>query len=112
MGYLKIVDKFKYSSNSILNYRCGTMDDEKLKLLAFIKISSYRTKTVLQLKTENKTPSQIAKDSGIRITHISNVLRELKDNNMAVCINEHQKRNRIYKLTDLGLEIAQYLIDD
>ena len=50
------------------------MDDEILKLVAFIRISSYRTKALKELMDENKTPTQIAKDSGIRITHNISIL--------------------------------------
>lgn len=85
------------------------MDDETLKLYAYINISSYRSKAVKSLKEDYKTPTHIAKDSGIRINHISKVLRELKECEVAECINEEAKKNRIYRLTSLGEEIAEHL---
>lgn len=88
------------------------MDDEILKLVAFIRISSYRTKALKELMDENKTPTQIAKDSGIRITHISNILRDLKDRDIAECINEEKRKNRIYRLTSKGQIIASYFKED
>ncbi len=85
------------------------MDDETLKVFAYISISSYRAKSVKALKEGKKTPTNIAKDSGIRLNHISNVLRELKECNVVVCLNEEERRNRFYELTELGQEIAENL---
>lgn len=85
------------------------MDDEMLKLMARINISSYRLKTVKALKEGDKIPSQIAKDAGIRLNHISNILKELKELGVVVCLNEEDKRNRIYQLTPIGRQIADYL---
>ncbi len=85
------------------------MDDETLKKYAFVSISSYRTKAVRSLKDDVKMPTEIAKDTGIRKNHISKVLRELKDNGIAECINEEARRGRLYRLTDTGDEIVEKL---
>lgn len=85
------------------------MDDDTLKTFAYVNISSYRAKAVKALKDESKTPTNIAKDSGIRINHISKVLKELKECNVAECINEDARKNRIYRLTSTGEEIVDYL---
>ena len=39
------------------------MDDEMLKIYAYVSISSYRRKTVKVLEYGDKTPTEIAKDS-------------------------------------------------
>ena len=85
------------------------MDDETLKLYGYINISSYRARAVKALQGEKKTPTDIAKDSGIKINHISNVLRQLKECEVAECINEEAHKNRIYKLTETGEEVAKYI---
>ena len=85
------------------------MDDETLKVFAYISISSYRTKALKSLENENKTPTQIADDSDIRMSHISNILKELKDCGVAECINEDERKNRIYRLTPLGRDIVSHL---
>ncbi|WP_410319546.1 ArsR family transcriptional regulator [Methanobrevibacter sp.] len=85
------------------------MDNEMLGLVAHVKISSYRLKTVLSLNESDKTPSQIAKDTGIRINHISTVLKKLKELGIVVCLNEDDKRNRIYQLTPIGREVVDCL---
>ena len=61
------------------------------------------------LNEDNKTPTQIANDSNIRINHISKVLKELKQCGVVECINEQNRKNRTYKLTSLGEEIADHL---
>lgn len=88
------------------------MDDETLKKYAYVNISSYRKKALMTLKDEDKTPTQIANDAGIRINHISNVLKQLKEYEVAECINEESKRNRIYRLTSAGQEIVDYIDKD
>lgn len=85
------------------------MDDETLKLYGYVNISSYRARAVKALQGEEKTPSRIAKDSGIKINHISNVLRQLKECEVAVCLNEQDHKNRIYRLTDVGEEVAKHI---
>ena len=50
------------------------MDDETLKIFAYVNISSYRVRSVKALKGEIKTPTDIAKDADIKLNHISKVL--------------------------------------
>ncbi len=85
------------------------MDDETLKVYGYINISSYRSRAVKALEDGEKTPSTIAKDSGIKINHISNVLRQLKECQVAECINEDAHKNRIYRLTEVGEEVAKHV---
>ncbi|WP_462316465.1 winged helix-turn-helix domain-containing protein [Methanobrevibacter sp.] len=85
------------------------MDDNTLKTFAYINISSYRMKAVKALQKGNETPTQIANHSDIRLSHISKVLKELKDCGVAECINEQDRVNRIYRLTPVGREIADNL---
>lgn len=85
------------------------MDDETLKVFGYVNISSYRAKAVKAIEAGEETPSSIAKHSGIKINHISNVLRQLKNCQVAECINEEAHKNRIYRLTDVGQEVAKHL---
>ncbi len=66
------------------------MDDETLKVYGYVISSSYRERSVKN--------------------HISKVLKELKECGVAECINEEKRKNRIYKLTPKGEDIAK-LID-
>ncbi|MEE1336326.1 transcriptional regulator [Methanobrevibacter sp.] len=85
------------------------MDDNTLKTFAYINISTYRIKAIKAIQAGNETPTQIANNSDIRLSHISKVLKELKDCGVAECINEQDRINRIYRLTGLGHEIADNL---
>ena len=85
------------------------IDDETLKIYGYIISSSYRSRTLKALEEEDKTPTAIANDADIKINHISKVLRELKEKNLVVCINESNRKNRIYQITELGKEIAENL---
>ena len=81
------------------------MTDEILLLKAYVERSKYRLKTLKAIGNETKIPKTIANESGIRLAHISKVLKELKDHNLAVCINEEAHKGRLYRLTDKGLII-------
>lgn len=85
------------------------LDDDKLITLAYINCSSYRVKAVKTLKNTKKIPTDIARDSGIRVNHISKVLKELKECGVAECINEQDRKNRFYKLTPEGEELSEYV---
>jgi DNA-binding HxlR family transcriptional regulator len=86
------------------------MDDETLKTYGYVISSSYRKKSVRSLNDSNKIPTDLAQDIGIRTNHISKVLRELKECGVAECINEEKRKNRVYRLTSKGEDIAK-LID-
>ena len=88
----------------------SNMDDETLRTYAYVNVSNYRVKVMKTLMdSEVKTPTVIANDSGIRQNHISKVLKELKEVGVAECINEDARKGRLYRLTDLGDEIAENL---
>ena len=62
------------------------------------------------LKDEQvKIPSEIANDTGIYQNHISNTLRQLKDEDLIECINPEVRKGRLYRLTDLGKEVVEKL---
>lgn len=55
------------------------------------------------------TPKQIAISTKISINHISNLLKDLQDKGLIMCINPNAKRGRTYTLTDLGRTIGTVL---
>ncbi|MBQ2226368.1 MAG: winged helix-turn-helix transcriptional regulator [Methanobrevibacter sp.] len=85
------------------------MDDETLKVYGYVISSSYREKSVKSLNKSNKIPTDLAEDIGIRSNHISKVLRELKECGVAECINEEKRKNRVYRLTSKGEDVANLL---
>ena len=80
---------------------------------AYIQISSYRLKTFNSLFGEEvyKTPTQIARDSGIRTNHISKVLKDLKNINVIQCINPDRRKGKLYCLTEEGHELSNFMSD-
>ena len=82
-------------------------EDEIWELVGFIKVSQTRYITLKTLKTDFLMPSEIAKQTGLRTTQISNALRDLKERDLVVCLNETTRKGRIYQNTPLGLEILE-----
>ena len=85
------------------------MKNKNPPTLGYVISSTYRTKTLKTLMEENKTPTKIAQDTDIKVNHISKVLKELKEKNLVICINEEKRKNRIYKLTPQGKQITEKL---
>ncbi|MCL2115071.1 MAG: winged helix DNA-binding protein [Methanobrevibacter sp.] len=85
------------------------MNDETIAKLSFIKSSKHRENILHFIGDEIKISTEIARNINISSKHISKYLRELKDENIIVCLNENDKRGRLYKLTPLGKEILKYL---
>ena len=81
-----------------------------LKTYGYVIRSFYRERSVRSLNNGDKIPTDLAEDIGIRTNHISKVLRELKECGVAECINEEKRKNRVYRLTPKGEDVAK-LID-
>ncbi|WP_458403363.1 transcriptional regulator [Methanobrevibacter sp.] len=85
---------------------------EQQEKLAFINNSPNRQNTVKTLQGKVETPTNIAKDIGIKTTHVSKILSELKKLGLAECINEEYRKGRLYRLTPSGEEIARLLSEN
>lgn len=85
------------------------MNNKLLAEKAFVEISTYRTKVFESIGQGPKIPTAIAKDTGLRVNHISNTLRELKERELVKCINEECRKGRVYKLTHKGEGLMHYL---
>ena len=86
------------------------MNEEELLIsLGYVIASSYRLRVIKYIGTGVKIPSDIAKKIGVRTNHISNVLSDLKENGLVICLNENAHKGRLYKNTELSLEILRYL---
>ena len=72
-------------------------NDELLKKCSYVAISSYRRKVLETLKNDVKIPTKISEESGVGIKHVSNVLTDLKEHNLIVCINEDAHKGRLYR---------------
>lgn len=81
------------------------MQDE----INFVKASKYRTKIMKTLEGNVKIPSQIAKDSDINRSHISDILSQLKEYDLVECVNPEVRKGRLYRLTKKGEIVARNL---
>lgn len=70
--------------------------------ISLLKSSEYRLKIIKAIGNDTVTPSEIAKNTGIRLNHVSTFLKELKENNLVKCLNEDTRKGRLYELTELG----------
>ena len=84
-----------------------TIDEtvENFDLIRYVEKSSYRYRAFKSIGDRVKMPSEIARDSGILQNHISNVLRQLKEKDLVICLNPSVRKGRLYRLSDKGLEI-------
>lgn len=77
-------------------------------MYTYVIRGSIRKEVFLALKNP-KTPSQIAKEKEISLSHISRALSELGNKGLVECKTPNQKIGRIYALTKKGKSILQEL---
>jgi len=85
------------------------MKQEMIDKLAFVRSSQYRNNILLYVGDGVRRPSEIAKAVDLSGKNVSNYLRDLKDKNLIVCLNENAKLGRLYKLTDDSKKLLKCL---
>ena len=80
-----------------------------IETLAYIKRSRNREKVVTIIGTSIKIPSEIAKAMDLRINQISAILKDLKEQNIVICLNEDDRTGRLHQLTPKGLKAYEFL---
>ncbi len=70
-------------------------------------IRAKNRKRVLQALSKIKTPTQLAEELGLNLSHTSRALRELEKEGLIKCLTPNEKVGRIYTRTELGEEIAE-----
>ena len=83
--------------------------DEILTEISYVRTSTYRLRAMKALKGNLKIPSEIAKETGILTNHMSNTLRQLKEHDLAECVNPQSKKGRLYRLTPKGEELMRHI---
>ena len=84
------------------------MERPMIKGISLIKNSDYRKRILLSLVDVNYlTPSEIAEKTKIRLNHVSNFLKDLKDYDLIICLNNEDKRGRLYQISELGKKVAK-----
>jgi CheY-like chemotaxis protein len=80
-----------------------------LALVAFVKISINRTKILFALYEADKFPSELARDLGMDISIVSKILKALNEKEIVFCHNPHQKKGKLFSLSNQGRKIFQFL---
>ena len=78
-------------------------------LIGYIKVSPARLNCIKSIGTEYKMPTEIAQESNMRITQISNALHDLKAKEIVFCLNEENVKGKLYQNTELGLKLLDEL---
>ena len=85
-------------------------EKELWAIVGYLEVSSARKKTIKAIGNEEyKFPSNISKETGLTSSQVSNALRDLKNKELVICLNESVSKGRLYKCTDLGLKILEKL---
>lgn len=85
------------------------MEERVISGISYLKSSKYRSDIVMLLHSKIMTPAELQHKLNIRLNHVSLYLRELKENNIVICLNEDSKKGRLYQLTELGNELYDYI---
>ena len=85
-------------------------DDNFWTLYAYVVSSKYRKLVIKVLYKGPAIPKEISRRTGKAQPHISRALKELKNRKLVTCINPQEKKGRIYKLTTIGLKVAEEVI--
>ena len=78
------------------------------KLLSFVLRSKQRKAIIISLVTP-KTPTNIASEIKVSVSHVSRTLREFQEKRIVKCITPKEKVGRIYVLTKEGRKVLEML---
>lgn len=76
---------------------------------SWIKASEYRENLLLSLDEKPRTPKELSEISGYYLSHVSNVLSDLEDHDLAECITPDRKKGRLWQATEKGQDIIEDL---
>ncbi len=91
------------------------MDD--WNLIGFVISSDYRVTVLRRLDDDPATPSRIADEGAVAITHVSRALKELRERGLVeLLVPEERRKGRVYGITEQGRRIwreieTQNLVD-
>lgn len=85
------------------------MEDKTIINIEFIKQSSNRLKILKVIGEDSLKPSDISKKTKIHINNVSRSLKQMREKEIVYLLNPDSKRDRLYKLTEDGLEVLKNL---
>ena len=73
--------------------------------VGYVISSGYRVAVLGRLAESPATPSQIAADADLAVTHVSRALNELREHTLVqLLVPEERKKGRVYGITERGRE--------
>lgn len=76
-------------------------------LVGKVLASGYRSKVLHALSESPKTPTYLEKQTGIKFSHISDVLKELIKLKLVICATPKLRKGKIYSITNLGKRVVK-----
>jgi predicted transcriptional regulator len=73
---------------------------------SFVIRGQNRKKVLLALDSP-KTPTQIAEETGLNLSHVSRALRELTEKKLVECVTPKERTGRIYQLSSSGKAVRE-----
>lgn len=74
-------------------------------VIGYVISSNHRTIVLGRLTESPATPTQIADDVGLSVTHVSRALRSLRDRDLVeLLVPEERRKGRVYGVTSKGSE--------
>jgi predicted transcriptional regulator len=77
--------------------------------VSFVFSSKLRAKVLIRLREGMNTPTQVSREFGVPISHISRVLRELQERGLITCLTPNRKKAKFYIITERGNRILEEL---
>ena len=77
---------------------------DKHQRLSFVLRGSNRCKIYNLLLSISCTPSEISKETNIRITNVTRVIKQMKEENLIKNLTPEERTGSLYSLTSLALE--------
>lgn len=80
-------------------------------VIGYVISSRYRIVVLRGLATGPATPSQLASDAGVAITHVSRALRGLRERTLVeLLVPEERKKGRVYGITEQGNQVWEQIL--
>lgn len=88
------------------------MQDVLIKGVASVKSSTHRANVLNELVRSLRTPAEIASSLKMELSHVSKALICLKEGDLVTCLNENDRKTRIYQITDKGKQVLKIIKDN
>ena len=80
-------------------------DNHDWGLISYVISSSIRLRVLIKLEKGVYTPKQLSDALNVQMSRISTVLKELSESHLVKCLTPHQKKGRLYTITEEGREV-------